>query len=557
MSLRDRLEKVGFAARVVSRTGLLGSLTPGGFVKFVRSARGTKPGPHLTLLLHALNNGDGVALSDERRRITWAELNYEVNQLARGLASLGVGAGDRVAIMMRNCCEYIIVQHAATRIGATVVQIGYRLKPKEIAYILENSAPKACLYHTDYAAFMEEARESAGLPLADNMIATCTRSGPLTVGTRYEEFLAGRDGDSPPGEYSDEGGVMVYTSGTTGKPKGATRSAKDTGLESVGDMMVKVGMTSQDRHLIVCPLYHSGAFGFYSVMSALGAPCVTIEHFDEKFVFETIQRERITSAFMVPTMLARLAAVDEKMRSKYDLSSLRWICSGAAPLPTETARRFMAVYGPILYNFYGATETGFVTLAGPDDHVAHPGTIGKLLRGNRIRIIGDDGTDVAPGEVGELYTSNEMLIGGYHENKTATDKAMLDGYFSVGDLARVDSEGFVYLQSRKSDMVISGGVNIYPREIEDHLVTHPDILEAAVIGVPDEKWGESLKAYIVPSRPGAVTTEDVISYCHESLAGYKRPRHVEFLDSLPRNPTGKVLKRELRERHATTDQPSA
>jgi fatty-acyl-CoA synthase len=253
-------------------------------------------------------------------------------------------------------------------------------------------------------------------------------------------------------------------------------------------------------------------------------------------------------------MLARLAALDESVRRKYDLSSLKWIMSGAAPLPTETARRFMDAFGPILWNFYGATETGFVTLAGPSDHVAHPGTVGRLLRGNQVRLIGDDGNEVPRGEVGELYARNGMLIEGYHDNEDATNSAKRDGFFSVGDLARIDELGFVYLQSRKSDMVISGGVNIYPREIEDHLVTHPDILEAAVIGVPDDEWGEALKAYIVPRRPGAVTEEDVGVYCHEGLANFKRPRYVEFLDALPRNPTGKVLKRELRERHGQAGQ---
>jgi fatty-acyl-CoA synthase len=555
MALRERLEQVGFVAKVLSSTRMLASINPSGFLKFAKVARGTKPGPHLTLLLHAFNKPDAVAVADHHRRITWSNLNAEVNQVAHGFASLGVKPGDRVGIMMRNCCEYVVTQQALGRVGATAVQIGYRLKPKEIAYILGNSTPQACIYHADYAAFMEEARELAGVPDAANMVIVA--AGPkqrFDLGTRYEDFVRGRPTDRPPGEYSDQGGVMVYTSGTTGKPKGAKRSAKDTGLEAAAELMMRVGMTSDERHMIVCPLYHSGAFGFFTLMASLGASNVLVEHFDEKVALETIQRERVTSAFMVPTMLARLAALDESVRRKYDLSSLKWIMSGAAPLPTETARRFMDAFGPILWNFYGATETGFVTLAGPSDHVAHPGTVGRLLRGNQVRLIGDDGNEVPRGEVGELYARNGMLIEGYHDNEDATNSAKRDGFFSVGDLARIDELGFVYLQSRKSDMVISGGVNIYPREIEDHLVTHPDILEAAVIGVPDDEWGEALKAYIVPRRPGAVTEEDVGVYCHEGLANFKRPRYVEFLDALPRNPTGKVLKRELRERHGQAGQ---
>ena len=221
--------------------------------------------------------------------------------------------------------------------------------------------------------------------------------------------------------------------------------------------------------------------------------------------------------------------------------------SGAAPLTTEAARRFMEQFGPVLWNFYGATETGLVTLAGPHDHVSRPGTIGKLLRGVQIRLLDDNGNIVPTGEVGELYARTPTLIAGYHGNDEATNKAQRDGFFSVGDVGRADSDGHFYLESRKHDMVISGGVNIYPREIEDHLLTHPAIMDVAVVGVPDEEWGEALRAFVVV-RPGhAITGDEVADHCRSHLADYKRPRQVVFLDELPRNPTGKVLKRELRD----------
>jgi fatty-acyl-CoA synthase len=221
--------------------------------------------------------------------------------------------------------------------------------------------------------------------------------------------------------------------------------------------------------------------------------------------------------------------------------------SAAAPLTTEAARRFMQHFGPVLWNFYGATETGLVTLAGPRDHVGRPGTIGRALRGNQIRLLDDAGNDVPRGQVGELYARNSTLISGYHNNEEATSSAQKQGFFSVGDMGRVDDDGFYYLESRKHDMVISGGVNIYPREIEDHLHTHPAILEAAVIGVPDPEWGETLRAFIVLRGNERITETEVINFCREGLADFKRPRKVTFLQELPRNPTGKVLKRELRE----------
>jgi fatty-acyl-CoA synthase len=207
----------------------------------------------------------------------------------------------------------------------------------------------------------------------------------------------------------------------------------------------------------------------------------------------------------------------------------------------------MDAFGPVLWNFYGATETGLVTLAGPNDHVSHPGTIGKRLRGNEIRLLDDAGKQVPMGQVGELFARNSTMISGYHGNEQATKDSQREGFFSVGDVGRIDAEGFYYLESRKHDMVISGGVNIYPREIEDHLSTHPAILEAAVIGVPDAEWGETLRAFIVLRDGQQLSETEVVEYCRAELADFKRPRKVTFLTELPRNPTGKILKRELRE----------
>jgi fatty-acyl-CoA synthase len=340
---------------------------------------------------------------------------------------------------------------------------------------------------------------------------------------------------------------VLYTSGTTGKPKGANRAWKQTGFESVADMIHQVGMRADDRHLVVCPLYHSAAPAFVAVMMALGATIVLMNHFDPEGALDVIQKERITCTLMVPTMLIRISNLPDATIRKYDTSSLRWVMSGAAPLTTETARRFMEKFGPVLWNFYGATETGLVTLAGPRDHVTRPGTIGKAMRGNSIRLLDDAGDLVKPGEIGELYARNSTMIAGYHRNADATRSSQREGHFSVGDLGRVDADGYYYLESRKHDMVISGGVNIYPREIEDHLHTHPAILEAAVVGVPDPEWGESLRAFVVVRDGERVSEAEVIDFCRKGLADFKRPRKVTFVAELPRNPTGKILKRELRD----------
>ncbi len=522
-------------------SGLLGALRTPAVAGYLFTGLGRPKNPSNLLRLHARNTPDKLAVVDtiQGRRVTYREMEERANRLANALVALGVGRGGRVALMMRNCLEYMEIQWAVTRLGAFAVQIGYRLKAPEVAYILGNSEP---------AIFFCQPGEE---PIAREAVAESGYTRPLVVlGPAYEELVASGDPRSWPkaaGPSAEgSGGVMIYTSGTTGRPKGAARDFRKAIHEPVADLLRQLGVHHDDRHLCVCPLYHSAAPAFVAFTVVVGGTIVLAEHFEPDHVLDLIERERITSAFMVPTMLGRLAAAQEARRR--DTSSLHFLASGAAPLPTETARRIEAAFGPVLYNFYGATETGLVTLALPGEHTARPGTIGRALSGNEIRLLGEDGKEVAPGEVGELYARNSMLVAGYHRDASATDKAMKDGFFSVGDMARVDADGYYYLADRKTDMVISGGVNIYPLEIEQRLHEHPAVLEAAVVGVPDDEWGESLRAFVV-RRPGEeVSPDELRAFCKLTLANFKCPKTIEFIDTLPRNPTGKVLKRELRAR---------
>jgi fatty-acyl-CoA synthase len=549
--LRTRLDRAVFYASVLRASKVVQPIRPTSLAHFVKGARRTKPGPHLAVMFHAAAHPDREAVVEygERgvRRLSWGELDATINRLAHALVSRGVRGGSRVALMLPNGVEYLMAQQALARLGATAVQIGYRLKAGEIAYILDNSAPTATIVHHDFIATMVDARKQAGK--GGPMIVA---GGEISPGSPdmvdWDRALAAESPELPPrAKEGDGGGVIVYTSGTTGKPKGANRAWRKTGFESVADMIHQVGMRADDRHLVTCPLYHSAAPAFVAIMMSLGATIVLQNHFEPEAALDIIQKERVTCSLMVPTMLIRLTNLPKETLAKYDTSSLRWVMSAAAPLTTETARRFMEQFGPILWNFYGATETGLVTLAGPQDHLSRPGTIGKKLRGNEIRLLDDHGNEVPVGQVGELYVRNSTLISGYHGNDEATRSSQRDGFFSVGDCARVDADGYYYLESRKSDMVISGGVNIYPREIEDLLSKHPAILEAAVVGVPDPEWGESLRAFVVLRNGYQLSEADVINYCREHLADYKRPRKVTFLAEMPRNPTGKILKRELRE----------
>jgi fatty-acyl-CoA synthase len=538
-------------ARIMTHAGMMSALHPSVMARFLRSIAKAVPGPHLAVTLQAHLRPSAPAVLDPRRRLSYGEFEHEVNQLAHALVEMGVRPGDRVAIMLHNCVEFLIALLALPRVGATAVQVGYRLKAGEIAYILEHAAARVMIYHAGYADEVAAARRKVGGPDDDHLIVVSDQLGDgaraRATGRRYDELLAPQPGDRAPARRSlDAGGVIIYTSGTTGRPKGARRRFNKTGLTAVADLMSKIGMSQRDRHLVVAPLYHSAAPAFSLMMMTLGASLVVVDHFEAEDLLAIIEREAVTSAFMVPVMLARMCALEPAVRRRYDTSSLRWILSGAAPLPTDTARRFQEAFGPVLWNFYGSTETGLVTLAGPADHAARPGTVGRSLAGNELRILDDSGQTLPAGQVGELYVRNSMLISEYHDDQDATRDAIRDGFFSVGDLASIDQDGHVYLASRVHDMVISGGVNIYPAEIEDHLHLHPDVIEAAVVGVPDQEWGERLKAFIV-RRPGSqLSAEEVVQHCRDGLADFKRPREVVFLDALPRNPTGKVLKRELR-----------
>src|SRR5215470_6743724 len=524
--------------------GLFEAIAPSALARFAARSVGRPRNPSSIITFHALNTPDKEALVQGARRFTYRQLDERIDRLASGLIGLGVRPGDRVGVMMRNCHQYLECQWATTRASGFTVQIGYRLKPAEVAYILGNAEPRVLVVGPSE---LEVAREAAALAGFAGRI--------VPVGPEYEAMIEDADPDAPRPKSprrgdrdEDHGGVVIYTSGTTGNPKGASRTFKKSLHEPVADFLRQIKIHHDDRHLVVSPLYHSAAPAFVLFILMVGGTIVLLEHGGEEGALAAIAAEKITCSFMVPTVLGRLAAMAAAHPRRWDTSSLRWLASGAAPLPTETARRVEAAFGRLLYNDYGATETGLVTLALPGEHTARPGTIGRALSGNKIRLLGEDGGEVAPGEVGELYVRNSMLVAGYHRDRASTEKAMKDGFFSVGDMARVDGDGYYYLADRKTDMVISGGVNIYPLEIEQRLHAHPAVQEAAVIGVPDEEWGESLKAFIV-LRPGhAVSAEELRGFCREALANYKSPKFFEFVDVLPRTPTGKVLKRELRTR---------
>jgi len=550
-NLRRTVDTVRRGVQVFRATGMSGALGPTTVLKLARDrVEGRAPKGSLAVVhLHATGDPLRPAVVSGATRLNYGELEQRINRLTHGLVALGIGPGERIGALLHNGHEYLELVAALGAVGGVSVQIGYRLKAAEVAYLLEHSGARALLFHEDLAPVVEGALAELGGkgPPRERCIAVGGAPGFRS----YDELLASGDptrtAEVAGGGY---GGVMVYTSGTTGRSKGAKRDFRRMGLQTVIDFISKFPVRRDERHLVVCPLYHSMAPAFGAIVMFVGGCSVILRHFEAEEVLRTIEHERITSMLVVPTMLSRLMQVPAETLRRYDTSSLRWIMSGAAPLPTDVARRVEDAFGPILYNFYGATETGIVTLALPGEHTARPGTIGRLVAGNEARLLDGEGREVPVGEVGELYTKNSMMMDGYHDNEAATKAASRDGFLSVGDLAWRDADGYFYLADRKSDMVISGGVNIYPWEIEQRLHEHPAVHEAAVVGVPDAEWGETLVAFIVLRDGKQVAAEELVEHVRQKLADYKRPRRVHFVDALPRTPTGKVLKRELKARAA-------
>jgi fatty-acyl-CoA synthase len=550
--LRRAFDLARTGAKVFRTTGLQKTLRPTVALKLARDARKGRKGALAIIHLHALSDSLRPAVVCGEQRYNYGELEERVNRMSHGLRQLGMGPGERIGAFLHNSSEYVELNAALAAVGGVSVQIGYRLKAAEVAYMLENSGARAMVFHADLAPVVEEAlglvKPEKGARIGRER---CIAVGAARGFTSYEALLhaSGVDPSEPATvDGGGFGGVMVYTSGTTGHAKGATRNLGSMGYETVLHFMSEFPITRDERHLVVCPQYHSMAAAFSMMVMGVGGCLVIAPHFEPEDALRAIERERITSTVMVPTMLGRILQLPLETIRKYDTSSLRWMMSGAAPLPTELARRAEDVFGPILYNFYGATETGFVTIAKPGEHTARPGTIGRKVGGNEIRLLDSEGRDVPDGQVGEIYARNSMLMEGYYRNAEATRAASRDGYISVGDLAWRDQDGYYYLADRKTDMVISGGVNIYPWEIEQRLHEHPAVADVAVVGVPDAEWGESLAAFVVLRRGSKTTAEELQEFVKQALADYKRPRRIYFVDALPRNPTGKILKRELKQR---------
>jgi long-chain acyl-CoA synthetase len=501
----------------------------------------------MAIAFHARRNPEAPAIRSESGDRTFSSLNARTNRLARALRRRGIAAGDGLALVCANRPEFAEAAAATQRTGLRLTTVNWHLTADEIAYIVNDCEARVLVADARFAQAVAEA--AAACPGLRVRLAV----GGAIDG--FEPFEGALEGESP-GDLDDPvlGSNMLYTSGTTGRPKGVYRPRVRPG-PAARKIAERIGYRpGRDLHLCTGPLYHAAplAFSLSGPLTA-GAGVVLMDGWDARRALDLVERHGVTHTHMVPTMFHRLLALPEAERAGRDLSTLRMILHGAAPCPVAVKRALIEWLGPIVYEYYAATE-GFGAFVTPEVWLEHPGTVGKPEPG-AVRVVGDDGEPLPPGEIGRLYLhapGDDRFT--YFKDDEKTQRAYDDSgeYFTLGDMGYLDEEGYLYLADRSADVIITGGVNVYPAEVDAVLLEHPAVGDAATIGVPDDEWGESVCS-VVELRAGHAPSpelgDELIAFCRARLAHFKCPRTVEFSDALPRFDTGKIQRRVLRDRH--------
>ena len=486
------------------------------------------------------------AIVDELGRLTFQEVHERTNRLANAWLDNGLGEGDSIGIMCRNHRYFIECTVAASKLGITCLYLNTQFGGPQLTEVVKREKPVALIYDEEFGELLSEAGERRKRFIAWH--DPDAQEGDRKDRT-LEELIESADAESPiPPE--NEGRAIILTSGTTGTPKGASRKQPETIGPAVA-LLSRIPLKAREKSFIVAPLFHSWGFAHFTLGMLLSSTIILRRKFDPEQTLSTVAQYQVQSAPMVPVMVQRIMELPEETRRKYDTSSLRSVPLSGSALPGELAIKFMNEFGDILYNLYGSTEVAWASIATPDDLRAAPGTAGAPPRGTIVKIYDEKGRELPQGEDGRIFVGNEMLFEGYTGGGS---KDEIDGLMATGDVGHLDEEGRLFVSGRDDDMIVSGGENVFPREVEDLIANMDGVKEVAVIGVDDEKFGQRLKAYVVRSGSGSKPSEDDVKKKVKSdLAGYKVPREVEFPKELPRNATGKVLKKELKEQHENGD----
>jgi acyl-CoA synthetase (AMP-forming)/AMP-acid ligase II len=529
-----------FTARTLVDVGMVRPMRPDKLLRIADALRRWGPTPAAGYTVSAIRHPDSLAIIDELGTLTFADVHRRTNALAHGLRNAGVGQGDGVAIMCRNHRGFVDAVVACSKLGANALYLNTAFAGPQIADVVKREGPAALIYDAEFDGLVRGGAEGRKRFIAWHD-GDEKPSGPL-----LEDLIAGGDTSDvkPP---SEKGRVVILTSGTTGSPKGAQRKQPES-LDPAAALFSKIPLRAGERTMIAAPMFHSWGFVHFTLGMGLGSTLVLRHKFDPEETLSATAQHRCTALVVVPVMLQRILELPAETIEKYDLSKLRVIAASGSALPGEMALKLMDRFGDVLYNLYGSTEVAWATIATPEDLRAAPGTAGRPPRGTVVKLLDDQGNEVPRGATGRIFVGNEMAFEGYTGGGS---KQNVGGLLSSGDVGHFDEGGRLFIDGRDDEMIVSGGENVFPREVEDLLHDHDSIDEVAVIGVDDEQFGQRLKAFVVRCSGSSVSEVELKDYVKANLARYKVPREIVFLDELPRNATGKVLKRELAEREPT------
>ncbi len=537
--LRGSVADSIFELKVLRQAGILAPIRPDKAIKIGSTFVRWGASPATGIATAAIHHPHEIAVIDERGSLSFERLHRRSNALAHALAELGIGDGDGVGIMCRNHRGFIEATLAAAKLGASALYLNTMFAGPQLVEVTRREAPRALVYDEEFTGLLEGVDDSVARIVAwqDGDAGTARMTLDGLIATADESDL------SPP---PDKARFVILTSGTTGTPKGAQRSSPD-GLMAIAALIDKIPYRSRETMMVAAPLFHSWGF-FHFVMSLPTASTLVLRRrFDPEGTLQAAQESRAEVLAAVPVMVQRILSLPEETLSSYKLPSLRITSLSGSALPGELAIEWMDRFGDSVYNLYGSTEVAYATVATPADLRAAPGTAGKPPRGTTVRILDEAGRDVPDGEVGRIFVGNDMSFEGY---TGGGGKEVVDGLLCSGDVGHIDSDGRLFIDGRDDEMIVSGGENVFPREVEDLLADHEAVVEVAVIGVEDAEFGQRLKAFVVAKEGSELSEADLKAHVKANLAGYKTPREVEFLAELPRNATGKILKRDLHAREA-------
>ena len=524
--------------KVLADAGVVRPMRPDRLWAVVRTLQRWGRSPAAGAIALAARYPHETMIVDELGSLTYSEVDKRTNALAHSLADAGVVEGDGVGIMCRNHRGFIEATAAVSKLGADALYLNTAFAGPQLTEVTKREKPRALIYDEEFAGLLEGAGERRKRFVAWHDSDSC-------ADPTLDELIAAGDRSAvvPPDR---EGRAVILTSGTTGTPKGASR-ANPQSLDPAVSLLSKIPLRTRQVSHIAAPLFHSWGFAHFTIGLILGTTYVLRRKFEPESCLDALARFRCDSLVVVPVMMQRILELPAETRARYDLSSLKVVAASGSALPGDLATTWMDEVGDTLYNLYGSTEVAWASIATPEDMRAAPGTAGRPPRGTVVKLYDESGREVPEGLTGRIFVGNEMLFEGYTGGGS---KDVIDALMATGDVGRFDSGGRLFVEGRDDEMIVSGGENVFPKEIEDTLARHPEVAEAAALGVEDDDFGQRLRAFVVLEGDSSASEQELKDHVKKNLARYKVPREIWFIEELPRNATGKVLKRELREMEA-------